>query len=173
MARFLRGVVSIAALGLMFALAGCGARGAPPSAHAPSASPWLTYQTRTKTAYLTVVAGYDAAHGGLNFDGYSNGRLVFRVPVGWNVTVRFVNRGQLPHSVAVTRADSTRPAFPGASVPLAELRTGLGPGQSTIFTFRPTATGSFRLACLVPGHEGEGMWDRFVVTAGGVPAVSP
>ncbi|MCL8209330.1 MAG: hypothetical protein K6V97_14870 [Actinomycetia bacterium] len=164
------------AVGLLLAAAGCGGAGlgsSPAHTTTRASSRWMTYDTRTKTAYLTVIAGYNGTRDGFNFDGYADGRLVFRVPVGWDVTIRFVNRGTTPHSVVITRGHGRRPAFPGAAVPETERISGLAPGQSTIFTFRPTRVGSYRLVCLVPGHEDRGMWDRFVVTAGGMPSTSP
>jgi hypothetical protein len=60
-------------------------------------------------------------------------------------------------------------AFKGASVP--NPTYGLQPGQSATFSFVASRTGSFRLACLVPGHEEARMWDVLEVTRGGKPSI--
>lgn len=88
---------------------------------------------------LTLVASYDGSNGGFNFDGYSRGELLLSVPLGWRVTIRCENRGPLRHSCAVL-------GFRGAATPA--LRTG----QKASFSFRASRRGTYRLACLVPGH---------------------
>ena len=49
---------------------------------------------------------------------------------------------------------------------------GLRPGQTARFMFKASRAGSYRIACLVPGHEEARMWDVLVV--GGVkrPSIS-
>ncbi len=37
-------------------------------------------------------------------------------------------------------------------------------------TFKPDRTGTFRIVCLVPGHEPEGMWIVLTVVRSGSPA---
>ena len=59
------------------------------------------------------------------------------------------------------------PAFRGAATPI------LPTGAHTTFSFLASRTGSFRLACLVPGHEEARMYDVLVVTSGGKPAITP
>jgi sulfocyanin len=173
---------------LATALTACGASSggsaAPSSSASPSSStasssaskgatsPWMTYQTSTKTVTLKLVAGYNSNLSGFNFNGYGNGQMVISVPSGWKVTVDFSNQGQLPHSAAVvTTATSSAPAFPGAGLPSSELASGIASGQTATFSFTAGAPGTYRIACLVPGHEGLGMWDTFKVTSGGTPSV--
>ena len=173
---------------LTVALAGCGtgsggpsaANSSAPSSHAAPSSgsgagattSWMSYQSSTKTATLKLVAGYNSSQSGFNFNGYSNGQMVVTVPTGWKVTVDFSNQGQLPHSAAVvTTASSQSPAFPGAGLPASELVAGIASGQTATFSFTTGAPGDYRIACLVPGHEGLGMWDTLKVTSGGTPSV--
>lgn len=177
---------SLAAAALLGLLGGCGAPSAsPPPAHKKSSSsaarqrshassPWLSYNSATKTATLKMVAGYNGALSGFNFDGYGKGKLVVSVPAGWNVVVNFSNKGQLPHSLAVvTSHTGTTLAFPGASLPSADLTSGLAVGTTATFHFTPSTPGTYYLACLVYGHESLGMWDVLKVTSGGTPSISP
>lgn len=109
--------------------------------------------------------------GGFNFDGYGNGKLTVTVPEGWKVVVTCTNRQSLPHSCAIVSGpSSTTPAFLGASTP--DPTTGLPQGQSATFSFTPNQTGTYRIACLVPGHEDAGMWDTLVVAWGSSPSIS-
>jgi hypothetical protein len=118
---------------------------------------------------ITLIASYDGANGGFNFDGYSR-ELMWKVPRGWNVHVACENRGPLRHSCAVVRGpDSAQPAFRGASTPQPQI--GLEAGHSASFTFRASKTGLYRFACLVPGHELARMWDVLKITRGGTPSV--
>lgn len=124
---------------------------------------------RAHTATVTLIAAYDGANNGFNFDGYSR-ELMWTVPRGWTVRVVCKNRGPLRHSCAVVSgATSTKPAFRGAATP--QPKTGLAPGKTATFSFRATRTGVFRFACLVPGHEGARMWDVLKVVRRGKPSV--
>jgi len=137
----------------------------------PDPRQFLHVDTRNKTAALTLVAGYDSANNGFNFDGYGRGELLATVPLRWRVRVTCVDRGGMRHSCAVVDGPMTaRPAFAGASVP--DPTYGLEQGQSATFSFVASRTGSFRLACLVPGHEEARMWDVLEVTRGGKPSIS-
>src|SRR5262249_45239044 len=70
------------------------------SAHTTGAAPnWLVNNAKTKTATLTVIAGYK---GGFDFNGYSKGQMTVAVPVGYHVNVVFSNNAGLPHSVVFT-----------------------------------------------------------------------
>jgi FtsP/CotA-like multicopper oxidase with cupredoxin domain len=136
---------------------------------APAASAgvgrWLSWNAPARRASLTLVAGYDGSNNGFNFDGYGRGRLLVRVPLGWRVTVTCRNAGSMRHSCAIVRGAMTAvPAFPGATTPDPVL--GLKTGQTARFTFTASRAGTYRIACLVPGHEEARMWDVLVV--GGV-----
>ena len=120
---------------------------------------------------LKLVAGYDGSNGGFNFDGYGRGELQVRVPLGWRVVVDCENRGVMRHSCAIVRGSlAVRPAFRGASSP--QPVTGLSPGAKATFSFTASRTGTFRIACLVPGHEQARMFDVLEVARAGMPAIS-
>ena len=142
---------------------------------APAASAdvgrWLSWDAAARTASLTLVAGYDGSNNGFNFDGYSRGQLLVRVPLGWRIAVTCRNAGSMRHSCAIVRGAMTAvPAFPGATSPDPVL--GLRTGQTARFAFTASRAGTYRIACLVPGHEQARMWDVLVV--GGVkrPSIS-
>jgi uncharacterized cupredoxin-like copper-binding protein len=138
---------------------------APP----PKPAQFLRADARSHTATITLVAGYDGANGGFNFDGYSR-ELMWTVPRGWRVRVVCTNRGSLRHSCAVVSSSTaTKPAFRGAATP--SPASGLAPGKTATFSFRAAKTGVFRFACLVAGHEDARMWDVFKVVRRGKPSV--
>jgi hypothetical protein len=141
------------------------------SAHPVAGGNWLSWDAAYRTARLTLVAAYNNANNGFNFDGYGRGRLLVRVPVGWRVVVSCRNAGSARHSCGVVRGPQTiTPAFAGAATP-SPVR-GLQPGQSARFVFIASRSGTYRIACLVPGNEEARMWDVLVV--GGVtrPSIS-
>ena len=165
-------------------LAGCGAAAAanPPAPHhhagtqpasATASSRWLTFSASQHTAAVTLIAGYQGANNGFNYDGYAHGQMVVSIPAGYSITVTLKNQGSLPHSAAVVAGSptSTTLAFAGASVPRHNISTGLAIGQSAQFHFTPKKAGTFYIVCLVPGHEQLGMWMKLVVTSGGVPSL--
>jgi Sulfocyanin (SoxE) domain len=140
-------------------------------ARSPPVNSWLKWDRATRTASLTLVAGYNSANNGFNFDGYGRGQLLVRVPLGWRVAVACHNASSVRHSCAIVRGPLTiTPAFRGAATPSPIL--GLRSGQTARFTFKASRAGSYRIACLVPGHEQARMWDVLVV--GGVkrPSIS-
>lgn len=118
---------------------------------------------------MTLIASYDGANNGFNFDGYSR-ELMWTVPRGWTVRVVCKNRGPLRHSCAVVANSlATKPAFPGAATPQPQI--GLLPGKTATFTFRASKVGSYRFVCLVPGHEAARMWDVLKIVRHGRPTV--
>lgn len=169
---------------MAMSVAGCGAvaaansltqhhHGATQPAPSPASSRWLTFSASQHTAALTLIAGYQGANSGFNYDGYARGQMVVSVPTGYTVTVTLKNQGSLPHSAAVVSGSptSTTLAFAGASAPSQNISTGLAIGQTARFHFTPKSAGTFYIVCLVPGHEQLGMWLKLVVTRGGVPSV--
>ncbi len=157
----------------LVAVAACGGSGGGgssltplPQASAPPLS--LAADAGAKTVSLTLVAGYNGANSGLNFDGYFNGNLEIDVAKGWSVTVTCGNKGPLNHSCAIVADEAaSQPLFAGAATP--NPGAGLPSGQQASFTFKPDQAGTFRIACLVPGHEPEGMWIVFKVIGSGSP----
>lgn len=113
------------------------------------------------------MAAHDQSNSGFNFNGYGGGRLAISVPEGWRVTVTCENRGPLNHSCAIVRGpQDSQPAMPGAASP--DPVSGQAPGVSTTIEFTAQGQGTYRIACLGPGHEQGGMWDSF--TVGPLPA---
>lgn len=139
------------------------------AAKAPPPARFLTVHPKTHTAVITLIAAYDDANNGFNFDGYSR-FLMWTVPRGWTVRVLCKNHGPLRHSCAVVKnADSARPAFPGAEIPQPQI--GLEAGHAADFSFRASTRGVYRFVCLVPGHEDARMWDVLQITRRGKPSV--
>jgi len=166
--------IAVAAAALI-AVAACGgdsgdgSSSRTPLAAASSPPLALSSDANAKTVSFTLIAGYNGANSGFNFDGYSGGNIEIDVPQGWAVTITCNNKGPLNHSCAVV-ADETasQPLFTGATTP--NPGAGLPAGQQASFTFKPDRTGTFRIVCLVPGHEPEGMWIVFKVVGSGSPA---
>jgi hypothetical protein len=146
------------------------AAAAPAGAGRPPASHWLTWHAAKRTARLLLVAGYDGTNNGFNFDGYARGRLLFRVPKGWLLTVVCRNATGRYDSCAVVRgAGSGHIAFHGASSPMPG--QGLAPGQQATFRFRASRVGVFRLTSLVPGHALAREYVVLKIVRSGKPAV--
>ena len=171
-----RAAVGITGLLLLGVLAGCGTAARGPASPRSDQSAtgrvpttrWMTYSATAHHVTLRLVAGYNSNLSGFNFDGYGQGNMVVQIPTGWRVTVVFTNRGALPHSVAIMGSgQSLVPVFPGAGLPASDLQSGLAKGASATFAFTTGAPGRYRIACLVPGHEVEGMWDVLQVTGAG------
>lgn len=119
---------------------------------------------------VSLVAAYPATDFQFNYDGYGSGSLVLTVPVGWQVTIQCENHGTVNNSCSVvTDERSTRPVDPSWTTP--DPTTGLPPGQSASFVFTPAATGSFRIASLVDGHEASGMWLDLEIVSSGRPTL--
>ncbi|MGH7610452.1 MAG: sulfocyanin-like copper-binding protein [Candidatus Dormibacteria bacterium] len=148
-----------------------GASPSPSASAAPSTvilDKWVSYDPQTKTVTWKVVAGYQGVNHGLNFDGETYGAMAVAVPLGWTVVINFQNAASINHSAAIVSSPSaTTPAFAGAQTP--NPTTGTAPGQSASFTFVASGAGSYRLTCLVPGHEQAGMWDSFQVSTAAAP----
>jgi Sulfocyanin (SoxE) domain len=141
------------------------------SSSSPSPRSFLRWDAGRHVVRLTLLAGLGGANGGFNFDGYGRGELLVVVPLGARVVVDCENRGATRHSCAIVHGSlATRPAFRGAASPAP--RVGLSPGARATFSFRATRIGSFRIACLVPGHEQARMWDVLDVKRVRRPSIS-
>jgi FtsP/CotA-like multicopper oxidase with cupredoxin domain len=159
-------VRAISALVLVAAACGCGAS----SRRSLPLSAWLSFRARDETVNLRLVTAYNNAYNGFNFNGYAKGQVLVEIPQGWRVEVRCMNDSpDMRHSCAIVRGLTASPAFPGAASPHAT--GGLPPGGAATFSFAATKAGTYRIACLVPGHEQEGMWDVLDVTRTRRPAV--
>ncbi len=157
--------ITIGLAALLFAL--------PCSAWASRPDPqrFLTWDAKRRVVHLTLLAGLGSSNNGFNFDGYGRGELLVRVPRGSRVSVDCENRGGMRHSCAVVQgALARRPAFPGAESP--SPLQGLAPGSKATFSFTASRFGTFRLACLVPGHEQARMWDVLDVVRAARPSIT-
>jgi sulfocyanin SoxE-like protein len=136
----------------------------------PRPAQFLHVDAASRIATITLIAAYDGANGGFNFDGYGRGELIVTVPRRWRVVIRCRNRSIVRHSCAVVSGPmATRAAFRGASTP--NPRLGLAKGAVATFSFRASRVGGFRLACLVPGHEDARMWDVLRIVDRGRPSI--
>ncbi|MCY0886507.1 MAG: hypothetical protein OWV35_11640 [Firmicutes bacterium] len=161
-----------AAIGTL--IAGCGVT--PTVAHAP----WLILNPATRTARMLVVMDShpnNPGNLGLNFDDYSRGGLVFRIPQGYHVTMVVRNDGGQAYSAGIYNA-RLHLAFPGAGIPLSAMRANpdnswIMPGQTVTYHFTATTPGTYKLASLLfsapssgkrANHLFTGMWDTVKVT---------
>src|SRR5256885_13713498 len=109
--------------------------------HAPTDTSWFSPDTATKTATFALTSGLTQLNGGLNFNGFNDGKLTLNVPVGWNVVIRFTNKDpNLPHSAEVV--DTAKPMPAGPVEPPAftramtvRLMQGLGSGETDSLRF--------------------------------------
>lgn len=132
---------------------------------------WLTWNVGAKTASLLLIAGYDRANNGFNFDGSGRGKLLVRIPLGWSLRVTCRNASSTRHSCAIVHGPQTvTPAFRGAASPAP--RIGLRKGETARFVFRASRAGTYRIACLVPGHEEARMWDVLDIGGARLPSLS-
>jgi hypothetical protein len=155
--------LSAAALASIVVLSAAGAA----AAARPDPAQFFTWSKARRLVHLTLLAGLGGSNNGFNFDGYGRGELLVRVPVGWRVVVDCENRGGMRHSCAIVKGSlAVTPAFSSAAT------AALSPGSKATFSFVAGRAGSFRIACLVPGHEQARMWDVLDVTHGGTPSIS-
>ncbi|MHB8471090.1 MAG: sulfocyanin-like copper-binding protein [Gaiellaceae bacterium] len=134
----------------------------------PDPRQFLRVDVAHRLATLTLVAGYDGANNGFNFDGYGRGELLVTVPVRWRVRILCSNRSGLRNSCVVVRhAMTATPAFRGASTP--NPTVGMPHGAAASFTFVAAQVGTYRLASLVPGQEEARLWDVLEVVRAGRP----
>ncbi len=147
----------------------------PPTAAAQAQGPqidctWLTVDSASKTATFLLTSALTQLNGGLNFNGFNDGKLVLNVPVNWNVVIRFTNKdANLPHSAEVIDSVKPMPAGPmDAAFPRAmsaRLMQGIGAGESDSLRFVASKPGTYLIFCAVPGHGLAGMWLRLKVSA--------
>jgi hypothetical protein len=134
--------------------------------------------------HLTLIAGWNNANDGFNFDGGAHGQMVVTVPVGARVDAVFKNKVAVPHDVVIIDyqspppSHSVAPAFAGSASPRGQFRRpptgkpGTGapaggpprPGAAQPFTFVANKAGTYMIICGVPGHAIAGMWDTLVVS---------
>ena len=77
---------------------------------------WLRSDSSARRVTLELLAGLTPTNGGLNFNGFTSGKLTVVVPSGWEVVVRMTNRdGSLPHSVELISTKEAVALSPGMS----------------------------------------------------------
>ncbi|MFN7562374.1 MAG: sulfocyanin-like copper-binding protein [Prosthecobacter sp.] len=122
---------------------------------------------KPKTVKLTLIATFNAANYGMNFNGHAHGKAVFTVPTGWNVEVTFINPSPIPHSLLVVEKDMLKkpqmgaPYFDGAGVPKPEQGMAFAKAD---FAFTADEAGEYALACGFPAHAANGHWVAFNVS---------
>ncbi len=160
---------SAAWLGVLLMTA-CGTGVATPNPSPEPTPNWLIADSSTKSVKLTLIASYNSDNAGFNFNGYDSGKMIVSVPDGWQVMIDCQNHGNANHSCAIVKgAGDQTPAFPGSATP--DPTQGAPNGSSQTSTFQTANPGTYRISCLVPGHDGAGMWDTFIVTTGGEPQI--
>src|SRR5438876_7522829 len=151
----------------------CAAQNPPePAKQSPAIDcTWLTVDTTAKTATFQLTAGLTQLNGGLNFNGFNDGKLTLTVPTSWTVVIHFTNHDtNLPHSAEVV--DTTKPMPAGPVEPpafaramTARLMHGLAGGESDSLRFVANKAVAYMIFCAVPGHGLAGMWLRLKVSA--------
>lgn len=123
---------------------------------------------KPKSVKVVLVATFNAANYGMNFNGYSHGSALITVPKDWTVNVTFINPSPIPHSaIVIEKADTKKlqvaePYFAGGAIP--KHLVGLSMGKAE-FSFVPDEAGEFALACGFPAHAATGHWVGFNVSA--------
>lgn len=129
---------------------------------------FLKLSDKPKTVKVTLVATFNAANYGMNFNGYSHGKAVFTIPKDWTVEVTFINPSPIPHSAIVVEKDQTKklqmgePYFEGAGVPKPEVGISLSKAE---FKFIADEEGEYAFACGFPAHAINGHWLALNVSA--------
>ena len=123
---------------------------------------------KPKSVKVVLVATFNAANYGMNFNGWSHGKAVLTVPKDWTVNVTFINPSPIPHSAIVIEKTDTKklqvpePYFTGGA--MAKHIVGLSTGKAE-FSFVPDEAGEFALACGFPAHAATGHWITLNVSA--------
>jgi len=132
---------------------------------------FLTYDARSRTVSLQLIAGYNGLNGSLNYNGATNGSHGLYVPTGWRIHVAVTNRdSDLQHSAIVVQKvlpppiEPSEPAFPAAALP--RLDEGLQEDETETLDFIADRAGQYMIACGVPGHAQAGMWLQLAVSNG-------
>ncbi|MEK9863916.1 MAG: sulfocyanin-like copper-binding protein, partial [Verrucomicrobiota bacterium] len=68
-----------------------------PSPGPESASQFMQVNKEAREAKLTIIATYNDANYGMNFNGHFKGSATYQIPLGWKVIVEFKNMSPVPH----------------------------------------------------------------------------
>jgi hypothetical protein len=132
---------------------------------------WLKWNAATNTATFALIAGAPAGSGPFNFNRFTEGNLIWTVPLNSTVVMNFVNEDGVPHSAEVIGGSEPMPNMstaPNSAIPRAYTRKvleGMSQGETDVMRFTAATAGNYRIFCGVPGHGLSGMWIRFKVDA--------
>ena len=133
-----------------------------------TAADFLRLSDKPKTVRVTVVAAYSTNNYGMNFNGFSYGKAIYKIPKGWSVEVTFINPSPVPHSAVVVDRDQVKklqvgePAFKGGATPSANM--GISSNKAS-FQFIADEPGDYAIACGFPSHALAGHWVALEVSA--------
>ena len=139
------------------------------NATAAAAAPmeFIALGAKERTVEVLLIATFNNANYGMNFNGFAKGAGVYTVPTGWTVNVTFRNNSPVPHSVIVVEEDQCRklqfrePYFDDAATP--DFVRGTT-NKEERFSFVPDEEGEFAFACGFPAHSANGHWIKLVVS---------
>lgn len=123
---------------------------------------YIAYDTALKTVTFQLAAG-DEIREQVSFNASQRGGRILTVPLGWRVTIAFVNRDpDLPHSATVVDVsgpipeEMPEPIFPRAQT--VRMTEGLLEGDADEVLFTADRVGRYMIACGVLGHAQRGQW---------------
>jgi len=123
---------------------------------------------KPKSVKVVLVATFNGANYGMNFNGYSHGNALLTVPLDWTVNVTFINPSPIPHSaIVIDKAEVKKlqvpePWFEGGATP--KHTQGMSMGKAD-FSFVANEAGEYALACGFPAHSATGHWIALDVSA--------
>jgi sulfocyanin len=159
------------------------------------ANPNQFVSTSGNVVKLSLIADYNNANAGFNWDGAAHGQMIVTVPLGAKIIATYKNLANTGHDVLIVPNQATIPthsvpvAFTGASYGAPSFsgrrpgaggppsgtptpRRTSGPGgfaaadhAAHTFTFVANKAGTYMIICGYPGHAIAGMWDTFVVSS--------
>jgi hypothetical protein len=128
---------------------------------APAQGDWVTYDAATNTVTFKLEAGP------FSFDGFTSGGATLTVPPKSTVVMNFVQNDGTPHSAEVASGEGPLPNSGGdPAIPRAytnKVVEGLPQGATDVIRIQAPESGTYRIACGVPGHALSGMWLWFKI----------
>lgn len=121
---------------------------------------FISLGDQAKTVKVLIIATFNDANHGMNFNGHFKGGAVYTIPTGWTVEVEFKNASPVPHSVVVVEEDMARkvqvgdPYWEGASSPDPTVAIA----KEAKFSFVVDEAGDYAVVCGFPTHCLAGHW---------------
>ena len=138
----------------------------PSAAQSPAsadAAPWLTADSASRTATVTLEVTAPVGSPSALINGHREGGVQIVVPLRWTVTWHWGSADSTAKHSLVLMAEREkvpleggRPAFTNAMT--RSVTDGLPAGQTDRTTFEAEEAGWFWLLCGVPGHAVAGEW---------------